>query len=373
MSTQPLRSLSLVPERPPGPGLIDFALWLRSRGCGERTIRDRLEHIEDFTRSHSSFPNVAPMHVTAWIGREGFAPWTRATYYGHLRSYFTFAMENDLLTVDPMARMRRPKPPRGVPRPLTAEQVDLLLSRANRNLRTRLILGLYAGLRAHEVAKIRGQDVDQDNIFVLGKGGRTDQIPTHPLIWAEAQKRPKVGWWFPSNTALGHVSAVTVSTGTSRHFAACGIEGSIHRTRHTYATNLLRAGTNVRVVQELMRHRSLDSTMVYTNREEKLDGISRLGARDVGTIVPVLVRAATHCPQGHEFTDVNTYTGPRGRRQCRTCRGQDRQRRYNAARGLLRAALATHHPTATATEDGREDAARYLARLAKEARDAAAS
>ena len=239
MTTAAARSgLRLVPERPPGPGLTDFALWLRSRGCGERTIRDRLEHVQDFARHHPSFPNVNPMHISAWIGREGFAPYSRATYFGHLRSYFTFALENDLIERDPMARMRRPKVPQGTPRPLTAEQVDLLLSRANqslrnRNLRTRLILSLYAGLRAHEIAKLRGEDVDQDNIFVMGKGGRTDQIPTHPLIWAEAQKRPKVGWWFPSNTALGHVSATTVSTATSRFFDACGIEGSIHRCRHT--------------------------------------------------------------------------------------------------------------------------------------------
>lgn len=347
MSAQPLRSLSLVPERPPGPGLSDFALWLRSRGCGEVTIHDRLEHIEDFTRHHPSFPNVAPMHISAWIGREGYAAWTRATYYGHLRSYFTFALENDLISVDPMARMRRPKPPRGVPRPLTADQVDLLLSTAsqslrNRNLRTRLILSLYAGLRAHEIAKIRGEDVSEDAIFVVGKGGRTDQIPTHPLIWAEAQTRPRVGWWFPSNTARGHVSALTVSTGTSRFFEANGIEGSIHRCRHTYATNLLRSGLNVRVVQTLMRHRSLDSTMIYTavDEDELRDGISRLAVRDVATAAPVLVRAATHCGQGHEFTDANTYTKPNGCRQCRTCR-QDRQARYNAARGARSAPTAT--------------------------------
>src|SRR5664279_3131309 len=99
-----LSGLSLVPQRPPGPGLTDFALWLRSRGCSEVTIRDRVEHVENFSRLHPSFPNVNPMHISAWIGREGFAPWTRATYYGHLRSFFDFALENDLIERDPMAR-----------------------------------------------------------------------------------------------------------------------------------------------------------------------------------------------------------------------------------------------------------------------------
>jgi integrase/recombinase XerD len=59
---------------------------------------------------------------------------------------------------------------------------------------------------------------------------------------------------------------------------ANGIEGSIHRCRHTYATHLLRAGTNVRVVQELLRHKSLTSTQIYTavSEDERIEGISRL-------------------------------------------------------------------------------------------------
>lgn len=114
-----------------------------------------------------------------------------------------------------------------------------------------------------------------------------------------------------------------MSTLTSRLFAANGIEGSIHRMRHTFATRLLRAGVNIRVVQTLMRHRSLASTMIYTavDEDERRDAISRLG---VGS------------PSN-------------------------------------RAALAIRHPAASASEDGRGDTVRYLAALAKAARDSAAS
>ena len=62
------------------------------------------------------FPNIRPMHVTAWIGRPGYAAWSRATYYGHLKSYLAFALERDLMGVDPMAKMRRPKSGQGVKR-----------------------------------------------------------------------------------------------------------------------------------------------------------------------------------------------------------------------------------------------------------------
>lgn len=353
MSTQPLRTLSLVPERPPGPGLTDFALWLRANGCSERTIRDRLEHIGDFTRHHPGFPNVRPMHVTAWLGREGYAQWSRATYYGHLRSYFTFALENDVIDVDPMARMRRPKVAHGIPRPLTPEQVDLVLTasagKRNANVGAWLTLGLYAGLRAHEIAKIRGEDVKQDSIYVFGKGGTSAEIPTHPRVWALALDRPRQGWWFPTSSAAGHITPLSVSTLTTRLFKANGIEGSIHRMRHTYATELLRAGVNIRVVQTLMRHKSLSSTMVYTavDEDERRDGIDRLEAR-----VPAAER-------GHFRTEASAanYVARKAREVARV--------------DALRSALATRHPTATATEDGRADAVRYFATLAKEARDAA--
>jgi integrase/recombinase XerD len=344
MSTQPLHSLSLVPERPPGPGLSDFALWLRANGCSERTIQSRLSHVEDFGRHHPSFPAVRPMHITAWLGREGLAPWSRATFYGHLHSYFTFALENDVIDVDPMARMRRPHAPQGKPRPLTPQQVDLLLTASaengNANVGAWMTLALYAGLRAHEIAKIRGEDVTEDSIHVLGKGGTTAEIPTHPAIWALALERPRQGWWFPSSAStLGHVRSTWVSTATTRLFTACGIEGSIHRCRHTYATTLLRSGAHIRTVQELLRHASLSSTQIYTavDEGERREGIAGLQVR---------VSAAS-------VAQIK----------------QTRARRRRSAAPMT--ALAIRHPAATATEDGREDMVRYLAGLAKDARDAA--
>jgi site-specific recombinase XerD len=338
MSAQPASPLHLVQERPSGPGLSDYVLWQRANGCSENTIESRLNHLAEFARSHPSFPAVSPMHITAWLGRPGYAPASRATFFGHLRSYFTYAMENDLLAVDPMGRMRRPRVPKGKPRPLTAEQVHTVLTEAkNANMHAWLMLGLYAGLRAHEIAKIKAEDVDEVSILVVGKGGRTDQVPTHPLVWALAATMPSAGWWFPSRVEGGHVSSMTVSTLTTRLFKTNGIEGSIHRTRHTYATELLRAGSNVRVVQELLRHRSLDSTMIYTavSEDEQADGIGRLQGRVSAAEEELALarfrRSATHCGQGHERTE--------GR--CRTCR--------------------------------REDQARFLAKRAREAREAAGS
>ena len=257
-----------------------FKPWLRANNCCENTITDRLSVLTNFARDVSTFPNCSPVDITGWLGRPGYAAWTRATYYGHLRSYFTFALDVGFVSVDPMARMRRPKPGKSVPRPLSPAQVAAVMAAARPNTRAWLTLGLYAGLRAHEIAKIRGEDVDAEQLYVFGKGGQGAFVPTHPLVWALAQSRPREGWWFPTRAAAGHVTSLAVSTLTSKLFAANGIDGSIHRCRHTYATELLRGGANIRVVQTLMRHASLTSTQIYTavDEDERREAINRLAA-----------------------------------------------------------------------------------------------
>lgn len=118
--------------------------------------------------------------------------------------------------------------------------------------------------------------MSQTHLQVIGKGGRTAVLPTHPAIWKAAQRHD--GYWFPSRG--GHVSALTVSLRVSRVFWAIGVEGSFHRCRHYYGTSLLRAGVNIRVVQELMRHASLATTAAYlgVDQEEKQAAILALGA-----------------------------------------------------------------------------------------------
>ena len=275
----PARRLRLVHDDPMD-SLVGFEPWLRASNCSDNTVQDRLGVLVDFARTHPAFPHVSPVDVTNWLGRPGYAPWSRSTYYGHLRSFFTYAAAVGIVDVDPMAKIRRPRTPRSTPRPLTGEQVAVVMAAATPTMAAWLTLGLRAGLRAHEIAKFRGEDVDADQLWVMGKGSKGVYLPTHPAVWALAATRPRFGFWFPSKAHSGHINSMSVSTMTTRLFSANGIEGSIHRCRHTYATELLRAGVNIRVVQTLLRHQSLSSTEIYTavDEGERRDAIRRLPA-----------------------------------------------------------------------------------------------
>lgn len=285
--TDRLLQLAAVRSVPMLPGMTHltlFQVWLQSWGAAETTVQSRIAVLTAFLRDlHPHDVTTLTEHdLGTWLAQDRFSAWTRATYYGHLRSFFGWARKTGLRPDDPTAELRKPKPPKNRPRPLTGEQTDRALDESSGWLRIWLLLGFYAGLRAHEIAKIRGEDVTRDAIFVLGKGGSEAFIPTHDLIWEIAQQMPRYGWWFPSaRAATGHVNPKTVTVQTSRLFERLGIEGAHHRTRHTYGTDLLRAGVNIRVVQELMRHETLSSTEAYTEvvDDEKSAGIATLPTR----------------------------------------------------------------------------------------------
>lgn len=253
-----------------------YTTWLESWGAAASTVRVRTSVLARALAEAGDDRGA----LLAWLARYPDR-WTASSYHSHLRSFFSWAVEAGHLESDPLAGVRRPRAPRATPRPLTAEQAhDVVEAAAGRTL-AYVLLGLLAGLRAHEVAKIRGEDVSADSIYVLGKGNQVAYVPTHPDLWQLAQEYPRRSWWFPSPVLPGnHVTASAVSAAVSQVLRGLGLPGSHHRLRHTYGTALLASGANLRVVQELMRHESVTSTQMYTRvtDDERRRAVERLVA-----------------------------------------------------------------------------------------------
>lgn len=129
-----------------------------------------------------------------------------------------------------------------------------------------ILLGALAGLRVHEIARVHTNDIDQAHgiITVTGKGGTTWALPLHEQLLKLASK-PR-GYWFPSPIKIGQpvsnnyvykrIKSILVKAGLS--------EATPHQLRHSYGTELLRRGADIRTVQELMRHIHLNTTQIYT-------------------------------------------------------------------------------------------------------------
>ena len=211
--------------------------------------------------------------IEEWLASLGHCtPGTRRTYLDAVKAAVRFAHARGLRPDDPTAGLLPIRVPKGRPRPISTEQLHLLLANARtKHMRAYLRLGAYAGARVDEMAHLRAEDVDciGETLTLHGKGGKTATLPLHPEIAAQAHDMPKVGWWFPSRrNATGHVSGNNISCVVSAHMRRNGIPGTAHQLRHYFATSLVAAGTQTRVVQELMRHANLQNTQVYADVTE---------------------------------------------------------------------------------------------------------
>lgn len=205
--------------------------------------------------------------------------WTTATYHNHLSDFCGFLVAAGLLAESPMTDIRRSKRPNKKPNPWSELEIERILSVVDGMTRDWILLALLAGLRSFEIAKIKGEDFTDQGIYVLGKGGIEAVLPAHPDLAEMSTRYPASGYWFPG-THDGHIDSQVISRMVGTLTTMLGITGSIHRGRHAYGTRLLRAGVNIRVVQRLMRHASLETTAGYlaVGGDEERDAIMKLTA-----------------------------------------------------------------------------------------------
>lgn len=227
---------------------------------------------------------------SAWLSGQGYAASTIARRLASLRSFYRFQRRKGMVAVDPSSGLRNPKQPKKLPNPLGAEAIIHLLESIPTGepagVRDRALLEtLYGGgLRVGELVGLDLDDLDLERelVRVRGKGRRERLAPIGP----EA-----AGWlarWLPLRVpkSPGEVAIFLNRFGTrltarsvDRLFRARqlgdGLDGksSPHTLRHSFATHLLDRGADLRSVQELLGHRRLTTTQIYTHvtQERLLD------------------------------------------------------------------------------------------------------
>ena len=240
---------------------------MQGQGLSARTITERIRVITQIATTTGTDPAaLTPQTISTWLATLPTAA-TKNAYFTVLRAWSKWLVQSDHRVDDPTTRVPKPRTPPGHPRPVTDTQLDAVLALPLRqDTRTKIILAAYAGMRVHEIAKIRGEDISPvaETITITGKGGRTDTLPAHQLILQQASNYPRRGLWFPSpKDPAVPVRAKTVSRVISDAFDRADAPATAHQLRHYFATSLLRTGTDSRVVQSLMRHESLATTGRY--------------------------------------------------------------------------------------------------------------
>jgi integrase/recombinase XerC len=222
----------------------------------------------------------------AWLHEQGYAKSTIARRLAAVRSWCRFLCREGVLAASPAAGLRGPRQDKKLPHFVGRDEMLRLLAAPPADtplgLRDRALLEtLYsAGLRVSELTGLGVDDVDLESGVATVRGkGRRERLALLGPPAVEA-----LGLWLPERAALAgaraksqpalflnrngtRLSARSVGRLLEKYLKQAGLDPrtSPHTLRHSFATHLLDAGAGIRDVQELLGHRSLGTTQIYTH------------------------------------------------------------------------------------------------------------
>jgi integrase/recombinase XerC len=278
---------------------------LVERNASELTIKSYREDLtalnEYLTESYGRPP--VPSEITsldlrgyvAALHEAGYAKTSVARRLASLRSFYRFAQREGLVDTNPAKPLRNPRPDRKLPHFLSTEEIGQLLAAPPANqplgLRDRALLEtMYsAGLRVSELVGTNDSDLDLVGglVRVRGKGRRERLSPLGSFAikaieqWRSVRRLSAKEARSPEKplfvNRLGtRITTRSVGRMLEKYLKQTGLDlrTTPHTLRHSFATHLLDRGADIRSVQELLGHKSLVTTQIYTH-------ISTAGLREV--------------------------------------------------------------------------------------------
>jgi integrase/recombinase XerD len=259
-------------------------------GLSENTVQAYCSDLQDFvhflSRHESVLDQVNEQSLILYLmflRRKGLGNRSLARRLSSLRSFYDFLCQEGHMQENPAHLLDGPKLPQTLPRVLTENEVNTLLSQPDPNTKlgardlTILELMYAAGLRVSEVCTLHPLDFDPQTGFlrIMGKGHKERILPIH----SGAQKRlsiylaawrpmfgPKSDAMFCNRSGTG-LSRQGLWKMIGKYARQAGIQGQIspHTIRHSYATHLLAGGADLRSVQLLLGHSDIGTTQIYTH------------------------------------------------------------------------------------------------------------
>lgn len=293
------------PSAPEIPPAVVADWWLpftdylaKERRYSPYTLRNYRQAFEDFYRwlgtaklAVGNFDQLGPREVRDFV-IEAQRRFGRRTLHNHvsgLRAFFKFWLQREKVKRNPFSGVPLPKLERRLPKFLTEEQMIKLLGGPQRllangsideftALRDRLVMELLygGGLRVSELVGLNYGAIDLDSgvARVLGKGRKERLCPLGRVATAllvrfkaEFASDPWPGSAVIINSRRHRLPVREVQLMLKRYLALAELPMDLtpHKLRHSYATHLLNAGADLRLVQELLGHAQLATTQVYTH------------------------------------------------------------------------------------------------------------
>ncbi|QCK14732.1 site-specific tyrosine recombinase XerD [Mangrovivirga cuniculi] len=235
----------------------------------------KLKDLEEFTNELASL---------------GYSPYSQARMISGIKSFFNFLIVEKILEIDPSQLLEVPRIPRKLPDVLEVHEIDEILNSIPLNTfdgaRSRALIELLygSGLRVSEAVGLKLSDIFMEPGFlrIIGKGNKERLVPLgssakkHIKIYIEEWRNELIDKnkvKIEAADALflnqrgGKLSRISAFTKVRELAKNVGIKKVVspHTFRHSFATHLIEGGADLRAVQEMLGHRSITTTEIYTH------------------------------------------------------------------------------------------------------------
>jgi integrase/recombinase XerD len=257
---------------------------LQRRNYSHRTAKTYVRIVREFAEHfHQSPDKLGPEQIRQYQAHlfqsKKLAPATVSQYVSALRFFFVKTLRRHFLA----EHIPFPKLHKRLPSVLSPEEVARLIDSARNLYHRTLLMTLYStAMRRAELCRLNVEDIDSQRMMIRihqGKGSRDRDVPLSPKLlqtlrvywrWMKPKK-----FLFPG-TVKGWRADVPISPNTvwlacQQAARAAGISKHLspHTLRHSCATHLLEAGADLRTIQVLLGHSSLEHTLVYLHLSRK--------------------------------------------------------------------------------------------------------
>jgi integrase/recombinase XerD len=260
--------------------LTAFKNMLTLKGYSANTIRNYCNEFHHLLRllGNRSVNGLSKPHIMSYLlwllEKQGYSEMHVHTAINAVKFYFEQVMKREKEFYD----LPRPKKPFKLPSVLAEEEVITLIQKIkNIKHRSMIMAGYAAGLRVSEIIQLKVNDIDSKRmmIHVRGAKGKKDRLvplskkllETLRVYYKEYKPKDflfegQYGGSYSVRSAQQILKEAKLKAGITKR-------GGIHMLRHSYATHLMESGTDLRIIQELLGHNSIRTTMRYTHVSKK--------------------------------------------------------------------------------------------------------
>jgi integrase len=241
-----------------------YVEWCYANGHAATTLRVKRVFLRQVIVEHGS---ADPEAVRDYVDARGLAQSSHRQYSNIARGFSRWLYDEERRDVEPWHGVRLPRKSKPRPTPFTKAEAESLIERADGVYREWFVLAYFAGLRACEIALVEGRHlIDGPHGPELrvprAKGGVENSVPAHPRVVELFAGKPRGRWYVASADAVAARARIRLRE--------LGVDaGGIHRFRHTFGNELYVGTSDIRTVQGMMRHASIESTLCYVGLDDR--------------------------------------------------------------------------------------------------------